>query len=511
MRNENNIWFNVDWVTIILYLLLMLAGWVNIYAAVYDDTHQSILDFSQRYGKQLIWMGSAIFLGIIILLIDSSFFTTFAYVIYALVLLMLVGVLFTAGEVKGAKSWFSIGGFALQPSEFSKFATALALAKYLGNRTSQRIITLKDQLVSAAIIALPALLILLQNDTGSTLVYTAFILVLYREGISGNILLLGFLAVIVFIVTLLFGPFSVGVVLVFLAIGFATLTYYGIKEFIIAETVAGLLLWTILYFDVPGTYVFYAVTGIGVIYFFVHVFNHKLKYRTEKRWLAFIVVSVLLFITSINYVFYNVLKDHQRTRISVLLGEEDKIKDQIKSLQARLDTMSRENADYEYYRKTLAEQKQSLKDLQKSALWNVKQSLIAIGSGGITGKGFLKGTQTKFNFVPEQSTDFIFCTVGEEWGFLGSFTIVLLYVILFIRLIFLAERQRSTFSRIYGYSVASILFFHFFINIGMTIGLAPVIGIPLPFISYGGSSLWAFTILLFIFLKFDSERLFVLR
>jgi rod shape determining protein RodA len=489
----------------------MLIGWVNIYAAVYDETHQSIFDFSQRYGKQLIWIISALFLATVILLLDSSFYTTFAYFIYGIVLLMLIVVLFTAGEVKGAKSWFTIGGFALQPSEFSKFATALALAKYLGNRTSQRLITLKDQLISATIIAIPALLILLQNDTGSTLVYTAFILVLYREGISGNILLLGFLTVIVFIVTLLFGPFLIGLMTIFLAIAFVTLAYYGFKEFIISEAVAALILWLTQYFTVPTHYLFYIITAVLITYFIIHLYNSKLKYKKEKRWITFIVLTILLFITSIDYVFYNVLKDHQRTRISVLLGEEDKIKSQIKDLQSRLDTISKTDADYEYYRKTLAEQKQSLKDLQKGALWNVKQSLIAIGSGGFSGKGFLKGTQTKYNFVPEQSTDFIFCTIGEEWGFLGTFTVIIIYITLFLRLIFLAERQRSTFSRIYGYSVASILFFHFFINIGMTIGLAPVIGIPLPFISYGGSSLWAFTILLFIFIKLDSERLFVLR
>ena len=257
MRNENNIWYNIDWTTIILYLLLMLIGWINIYAAVYDESHQSIFDFTQRYGKQLIWIVSALFLATVILLIDSSFYTTFAYVIYGIVILMLIGVLFTASEVKGAKSWFSIGGFALQPSEFSKFATALALAKYLGNRSSQRMITFKDQVISAAIIALPALFILLQNDTGSTLVYTAFILVLYREGISGNILLLGFLTVIVFIVTLLFGPFSIGVMTVFLAIAFVTLTYHGLKEFFIAESAAGVLLWIASYFNLPQKYLFF--------------------------------------------------------------------------------------------------------------------------------------------------------------------------------------------------------------------------------------------------------------
>jgi len=433
MRNQRNIFANVDWATVLLYMALIFIGWINIYAAVFDENHYSIFDISQRYGKQLMWIGLAILLIIIILLFDGNFFTSFAIPIYISVVFLLIGVLLFGVDIKGSRSWFKIGSFALQPSEFAKFATGLALAKYL-SILNIKMQDFKTKVIASVIIAIPALLILLQGDAGSTLVYTAFVFVLYREGLSGNVLLIGVYTAILFILSLL--------------LRINTFTFFSIP-------IDGDVLLMII---------------LGIISGFAMYVTKKVK----KTW-PIIIVSLLLsigLIFSVNYIFENVLEAHQSKRINVLLGIES--------------------------------------DLQ-GAGYNVNQSLIAIGSGGFSGKGFLEGTQTKFNFVPEQSTDFIFCTIGEEWGFLGSFILIVIYVSLFLRILFLAERQRSTFSRIYGYSVASILFFHFLINIGMTIGLAPVIGIPLPFISYGGSSLWSFTILLFIFIKLDSERINVLR
>jgi len=433
MRNQRNIFTNIDWVTVLLYIALILIGWVNIYAAVFNEEHHSIFDISQRYGKQLMWIGLAIILSIIILLFEGQFFTSFAIPIYIGVIILLIGVLLFGAEIKGARSWFKIGSFALQPSEFAKFATGLALAKYLST-LNIKMQDFKTKFIATVIIGIPALLILIQGDAGSTLVYAAFVFVLYREGLSGNILLVGVYTAVIFILSLL--------------LRLNTFTFFS--------------------FSIKGDILLMVILGL------VAAFSMYVTKKTKKAWTV-IIMGLLLsigLIFSVNYIFENVLEPHQSKRINVLLGIESD---------------------------------------PHGAGYNVNQSLIAIGSGGFTGKGFLEGTQTKFNFVPEQSTDFIFCTIGEEWGFLGSFILIVIYVSLFLRLLFLAERQRSTFSRIYGYSVASILFFHFLINIGMTIGLAPVIGIPLPFISYGGSSLWSFTILLFIFIKLDSERISILR
>lgn len=399
-----------------LYFALVFMGWVSVYAAVYNTEHTSIFDLSQRYGKQALWIATSIVLIFVILMIDMKFFTSFAYVIYGATLLLLIAVLVLGKEVAGSKSWIEIGSFALQPSEFAKFATNLALAKYLSN-VQLNLKDIKQVLRAGIIILAPAGLIFLQNDTGSALVYFTFILVLYREGFSGNFLILGFLLALVFVLTLLVG----------------TLTM---------------------------------IIAIGIIAFLLFLLMKKIRKN------IFTLVGVLIlsagFVFSIDYAFENILQEHHRTRIDVLLGKK---------------------TDY------------------RGAGYNVHQSLIAIGSGGASGKGFLQGTQTKYNFVPEQSTDFIFCTVGEEWGYIGTSVVVILFLMLLIRIIIVAERQRSSFSRIYGYGVASILFFHFAVNIAMTIGLAPVIGIPLPFFSYGGSSLWSFTILLFIFIKMDSYRL----
>ena len=414
MTGQNRI-ARIDWIVFVLYFALMLTGWLMIYSAVYDENHSSIFDLSQRYGKQLLWIVLALLLGAIVLLIDAKFFNAFSIPIYVIVLLMLVGVLVFGTTIAGSKSWFQIGGFKIQPAEFAKFATALALASYLGklNRDMKR---WQTQATAFLIIGLPALLILAQYDTGSALVFGVFILVLYREGLSGAILIIGLIATALFLITL-----------------------YTDKYYV----VAGLVLL------------------FGLMLFVV---KHS-KANIKKLVVLLLLISAFVF--SVDYVFENVLEPHQKIRINVLLGLET-------------DLMG--------------------------AGYNVNQSKIAIGSGGMTGKGFLQGTQTKYNFVPEQSTDFIFCTVGEEWGFVGTTVIILLYLMLFIRLIILAERQRSAFSRIYGYGITAVMFFHFAINIGMTIGLVPVIGIPLPFISYGGSSLWAFTLMFFVFLKQDANR-----
>lgn len=415
MRERKNIFNNIDWTLVILYLVMVLLGWVNIYAAVYNEDYKNIFDISQSYGKQMIWIASSLFLALVILLTDARFFSTFAYAIYGFTIFLLLVVLAIGSEVSGSKSWFQIGSFGIQPAEFAKFATNLAIARFF----SAQHINIKDirtKVLPLVIMGLPALLILLQNDTGSALVYSSFVLVLYRMGLSGNYLLAGALVVVIALSTLMVGIIYVMILLVLMA---------------------------------------------AVLFFFM---------KRNRRNIINLIAILLLgigFTYSVEYAVGNFLGEHQKTRINVLLGKQIDL---------------------------------------KGAGYNVNQSKIAIGSGGFAGKGFLNGTQTKYNFVPEQSTDFIFCTVGEEWGFLGSLVVISLFMILLARIIMLAERQRSDFSRMYGYGVAAILFFHFMINIGMTIGLVPVIGIPLPFFSYGGSSLWAFTILLFIFIKQDANR-----
>jgi rod shape determining protein RodA len=416
VTKTRNIYGKIDWLTVWIFIILVLMGWVSVYSSVYDETHSSILDISQRYGKQMIWILAAAVIAFIIMLTDAKVFNAFAYIIYGLSILILLAVLSIGTEISGSKSWFVVGNFAIQPAEFAKFATCLALARYLSSYATD-INILRTKLMSTAIIFLPAVLILLQNDTGSAVVYIALILVLYREGLSGYFLISGVIMVVLFVMTLVINQYWMTVVLTV----FTVLLYY---------------------------------------------YNRLLR---RKWWILIAIwVASVAVVFTVDFVFDNVLEDHQKTRINVLLGKE-------------LDP--------------------------KGAGYNVNQSKIAIGSGGLIGKGFLQGTQTKYNFVPEQSTDFIFCTVGEEWGFAGSAVVVSLFVFLLYRLVKMAERQRSDFSRIYGYGVISILFFHFVVNIGMTIGLVPVIGIPLPFFSYGGSSLWAFTILLFIFIKLDANRL----
>jgi rod shape determining protein RodA len=415
VRRERGIFSKIDWVMAGIFLVLVVFGWLNIYAAVYDENHTSIFDISQRYGKQMIWIIAAFLMVMVTLLLDPKLFSQFAYLIYAACILILVGVIFGGKEVSGSKSWFQIGSFALQPAEFAKLGTALAIAKYL----SAQDISMKSPrtwFTLGVIILLPAALILLQKDTGSALVFIAFLIVLYRAGLSG-----------------------------FLMLGFLMMPVLGVLSLVMNRLIlAGILL------------------GIAVV-----MFLYTKKRLRQGFIIFFIWLASVGFVFSVNYGFQNILKTHQRERIKVLLGQRTDL---------------------------------------KGAGYNVNQSLIAIGSGKLFGKGFLQGTQTKYNFVPEQSTDFIFCTVGEEWGFLGSFAVVALYMWLLVRILTVAERQRSKFSRIFGYCVASLIFFHVIINIGMTLGLLPVIGIPLPFLSYGGSSLWAFTLLLFIFVRQDSYR-----
>ena len=470
---SNNLLANIDWVSILLYLLLVFIGWLNIYAAVYDENHSSIFDISQKYGKQLVWIGAAFVLAFLVLLTDSKFFTTFSMVIYGIMIFLLIAVLFLGTETKGARSWFEIGDFRIQPAEFAKFATNLAIA-YVMSRHNFKVMRFSSLLTIGLILALPAGLIILQNDTGSALVYSSFILVLFREGLHGSILLLCFVAAAIFIMALLYSPFTVLLVI----IGGSLIAFYyyrhDIRELfqIILFIGCGFGLFALIKWifnlsisDYYMLLIVYVITSITAIY---PIYKRKMKNMIPLLLISWLCVGAA---PSVNYVF-DYLQSHQQDRINELLG---------------------------------------IKVDPKGTGYNVTQSKIAIGSGGLLGKGFLQGTQTKLNFVPEQSTDFIFCTVGEEWGFMGSMIVIALLTAFILRIIKLAERQRSSFSRIYGYGVASILFFHVAVNIGMTIGMVPVIGIPLPFFSYGGSSLWSFTILIFIFLRLDANRLQVFR
>lgn len=420
MRAEGKISDYIDWGTVAIYFALVIFGWLNIYAAVFDPENPvSIFNFDINSGKQLVWMGASLLFIILIMTLDFRFFNTFSWIIYAVVIASLVAVLIFGTEVAGSKSWFQIGPLRIQPSEFAKYASALALAKYFQSTTFSWK-HLKHVAIVAALIFTPLALTILQGDTGSALVYSAFILVLFREGLSPLILIFGVVSAILFILTLLFS-----------------------KTYIIASLVILAILASLFSLKTPG------------------------------RIIAIILIAIYSagLVVSVDYVFNNILKPHQQNRIKVFINP---------------------NAD------------------PMGAGWQVTQSKIAIGSGGIWGKGYLQGTQTKFDFIPDQSTDNIFCTVGEEHGFIGSFILVTLFVVFLIRLVSLAERQKSRFARVYGYSVVSIFLFHMMVNIGMTIGLFPVIGIPLPFFSYGGSALVAFTILLFTFLKLDAHRMQIL-
>ena len=400
-----------------MFLALAVFGWMNIYGASYNYDQTSIFDFSNRAGKQFVWLMSALLLGSIILLIDYKTYDVLAYFLYAIMLVVLIITPLIAHNVKGSYSWISIGPVSIQPAEFAKCITALALAKYMG-RYEYKLRSWRDIIVPLAIIGVPMLIImLLQRETGSALVFVAFLLVFYRQGMSGWVLWTGLLAVVIFLLVI---RFSIWPAIILLAIIF------------------GLLIW------------------------------RTWKIKRYYKWLLLLIFFVFIgYAAACNFAFKKVLQPHQRERIEVLLG---------------------------------------MKDDPAGAGYNVAQSHIAIGSGQLLGKGYLNGTQTKLRFVPEQDTDFIFCTVGEEWGFVGSTAVLILYLIFILRLIAIAERQRDTFSQIYCYSVACIFLVHLTINIGMVLGLLPVIGIPLPFFSYGGSSMWGFTLLLFILLRLDASR-----
>jgi rod shape determining protein RodA len=470
MPRRNNILANIDWFTVGLYVLMLFLGWFNIYAALYSEEFQSIFDISQQYGKQLMWIGAAAVLALIIMLLEVNFYVFFSYFIFGTLMVLLLLVPFIGKEINGARSWFQIGPVLFQPSEFTKAATALALARYMSSY-GFKLHKLKSYITIAAIIFGPVILILFQNDTGSALVYFSFVLVLYREGLSGVVLFFGTLIALLFVLALVLTNLT----LVIIMLSVVLLMYLAfnpkLKQFahvfiiyaagISVFVLAGLLLN--LNYDISQFVLIGAVASSSVVLFY----SLKRKLSNYIK-IAIVFIGSLLFTISVDYGFEHFLEPHHQARINELLGIESN---------------------------------------PHGAGYHVNQSKIAIGSGGVFGKGYLQGTQTKFDFVPEQSTDFIFCTVGEEWGFAGTFIILALFMTLLTRLVWLAERQRSTFSRIYGYSVAVILFFHFMVNIGMTIGVMPVIGIPLPFFSYGGSSLWSFTILLFVFIRLDASRL----
>ena len=448
---------------------MIVMGWFNIYAAVYNDEHREILDFTQRYGKQFIWIMATLVLAVFIMIIDSRFYLFFAWFIYAITMLLLILVLILGKDINGARSWIEFGPVSLQPSEFAKFGTALALASFLNNRRND-LTKLNVISPAIAIILFPALLTALQPDLGSTIVFFSFFIVLFREGMSPFIFVSGLLMVLLFFLTLLLNNVYLEIVLIvlaFLLVWFSTRKWKLLLTGLVMMLFIGGILYTLNYFVIKSL----ADETILVITLLLSGIAYAYYFYTKKAITIFVIYLFLagsvLYINSVDFAYNHVLKPHQRERIEIVLG-------------FKTDT--------------------------HGTGYNVNQSIISVGSGGLKGKGYLQGTQTKFKFVPAQSTDFIFCTVGEEWGFLGSLVVIGLYVFLLIRLIILAERQRSNFSRIYGYSVASILFTHFFINIGMAIGLVPVIGIPLPFFSYGGSSLWGFTLLLFIFLKLDASR-----
>lgn len=479
-KNTNpSVFSYVDWTTIVIYLLLVAAGAVSIYAASYDFDHASIFDFTEFSGKQIRWIGLSLGVGLVLLLIDVRVYENYAYIIYAAILLLLLVTIFIAPDTKGSRSWLILGPMSLQPAEFGKFATALALAKLFSSYNFVLNATRKNYVKALLIIFLPVILILGQNETGSALVYMSLFFVLFREGMSGLVLFAAMCAVVIFVVAVKFtdslllgipvGQAAVFIMIMTIMVGMLAIYCKRI------DAARNVFLWfagtgilvSILGFcgiEVPGTYYFLSSITVACVYCIVlmlHTKAHRIMITTAS------VVTAVMFLFSVNYAFTSVLQPHQQMRIKVALGIEDDL---------------------------------------RGAGYNVNQSKIAIGSGGLTGKGFLNGTQTKLKYVPEQHTDFIFCTIGEEEGFMGAAAVLIMFVVLIFRIIAIAERQPGAFGRVYAYCVASYLIFHFAINIGMVIGLCPVIGIPLPFFSYGGSSLWGFTFLLFILLRIDAAR-----
>ena len=471
---------SVDWLTICIYIALIVLGWISVCGASYDFGDVNLISLDTRAGKQLLWMGCSLGLGFILLMLEDKLFDWFAYLFYIGMMLLLLITPFIAEETKGSLSWIKFGSVSLQPAEFAKFATALAVAKLM-NVYGFTMDRLKYSLPAVSMILLPMVLVIFQKETGSALVFLAFFLMLYREGMPGSILFSGICAVVYFVVGIRFahemmpdectskGEFYV---LLLITIFAASLVHVYCKK---KEVVRNILVYgggsaviALLFslYVIPFNVIWFLwVESVAVIVYLIYCFLQKRV--IGYFYIALFAITSIGFLYSAGYVFDNILKPHQQVRIEVVLG---------------------------------------MKEDLAGAGYNVNQSKIAIGSGGLTGKGFLNGTQTKLKYVPEQDTDFIFCTVGEEQGFVGAALVLLLFMALILRLISLAERQHTRFGRVYGYSVMSIFFFHLFVNVGMVLGLTPVIGIPLPFFSYGGSSLWGFTILLFVFLRIDASR-----
>ncbi len=464
----------IDYPLVICYLFLIFVGWINIFAAVYSQEHSSIFDMSQRYGMQFIWILTALVLAVgILFVLNPKIYSVLSPPIYIAVCLLLFAVIFLGKEVNGSKSWFQIGPVSFQPAEISKISTSLFLA-YLMSKYNFSLHKVKDAVAVAITLLFPMALIIMEKETGSALVYCGFIFLLYREGLSGWFLVFGIMSILLFVVTLAVSPLA-AIIILFVLSGIIYGLYSGRLFVTLAITIpVGVLLgflpkiFAIEGLELPAVikpeYVALAVTLPLATLATVKAKGRRFAH-IKMLLLGFVCSLALIF--SVQFIFNEILQPHQRARIENLLGITEDL---------------------------------------KGVGYNVHQSKIAIGSGGLWGKGFLNGTQTKFNFVPEQSTDFIFCTVGEEWGFAGSVTVIAVYLFLIARLIVLSERQKDKFARIYGYCVACCFFMHVFINIGMTMGIVPVIGIPLPLLSYGGSSLWSFTVLLFIFIRLDMER-----
>lgn len=477
--NENSTLFkSIDWLTVLLYMVLVVLGAISIYAASYNFDQASMFDLAKFSGKQFLWIGLSTVLGFSLLMIDRRVYEAYAYPIYAGLMLLLLVTIAIAPNIKGSHSWIVLGPVSLQPAEFAKFATALALAK-LFSTYNFALNTAKNYAIAAGVILLPIMLIILQNETGSSLVYFSLVLVLYREGMTGFVLYAGVCAVVFFVLALKYsvftfmgidlGAFLVLAIIMVLVVGmllFYCRSLVPSRNVLLGYVGSSLLVVGLHYLgiDVNGYLFFFSVIGASVIYLLIAMFHDDLK---KVLITVVFAVSSVMFLFTVDFAFNKVLEPHQQTRIKVVLGIEE--------------------------------------DLH-GAGYNVNQSKIAIGSGGLTGKGFLNGTQTKLKYVPEQHTDFIFCTIGEEQGFVGSVGVLLLFLMLILRIIAIAERQHTAFARVYAYCVASIFIFHMCINVGMVIGLCPVIGIPLPFFSYGGSSLWGFTVLLFILLRIDATR-----
>jgi rod shape determining protein RodA len=480
MSKNVSIKYALDWTTVFLYVALVFMGWISIYGASYDFDQSSIFDFNHRAGKQFVWILTGFGIGGIMLLIDAKLYNIFAYLIYAGAMFLLILTIFVAPDIKGSRSWLVLGPVSFQPAELAKMATALALAKFMSSY-NYKLKKWKDLLPLGMIIFTPFVLILLQNETGTALVFVAFLLMVYREGMNGIVLLLGTFAIFLFVVVIRYSMIpiqvdrgSLGIVLamgVLILVQIAYAIFFGKNQkeatFLFLGTLAIAVIsiminqWIALNFNYVALF-----TVIASCFYWAIL---EITNRFRKYWfLILFTLGSLLFCFSSDYLFEKVLEPHQRIRIKVLLSMEDDL---------------------------------------TGAGYNVNQSKIAIGSGGFWGKGFLNGTQTKLKYVPEQDTDFIFCTVGEEHGFWGSTLVLFVYWLLLMRLLRIAERQRESFNRVYAYCVASIFFFHLTINVGMVLGIMPVIGIPLPFFSYGGSSLWGFTVLLFLLLRLDAARL----